>query len=53
MEGISVKLQSGFRTKTVNPKADGKSWIKKYKVMQDNDSSQDLFKRWKYLLENS
>ncbi len=52
MNGISVSLQSGLRTKTVSPKTDGKIWIKKYKVVEDNDSSQDLFKRWKFLLEN-
>ena len=52
MDGITVSLQSGFRTKIVNPKADGKDWIRKYKVVQDNDSSRDLFKRWKFLLEN-
>ncbi len=51
MDGISLSLNSGFRTKKVSPSGDGKTWIFKYKVVEDNDSSQDLFKKWRTFLE--
>src|SRR5690606_17492643 len=49
---VKIELQSGFKTKTINLIPDGEIWMRKYKIVQDNDSSQDLFKRWKFLLDN-
>lgn len=49
---VKIELQSGFKTKTITLIPDGEIWMRKYKIVQDNDSSQDLFKRWKFLLEN-
>lgn len=50
---VKLELQSGFKMKTVKLSPDGEIWMRKYKIVQDNDSSQDLFKRWKFLLENT
>ena len=52
LKQVALELESGFKTKTVELIPDGEVWMRKYKIVQDNDSSQDLFKRWKFLLEN-
>lgn len=52
LKEVKIELQSGFKAKTTEVTPDGEIWMRKYKIVQDNDSSQDLFKRWKFLLEN-
>ncbi len=51
IRGIEITVRSGFRQKIVSPKADEKVWMKKYRVVQDHDSDQVLFKKWKNYME--
>lgn len=51
IEGMEITLRSGFRQKTITPKSDGKVWMKKYRIVQDHDSDQVLFKKWKNYME--
>lgn len=51
LEGVTLSLRTGFKTKTAAPEADGVIWMKKYEVVQDHDSDQLLFNTWKSFLK--